>query len=811
MTIKKLFCLAACTLLCAGSASLKAQFTLSGAVKNEQGEAVPFALVTINNTQRALHANEDGSYSFTKLPAGNYVVSAVSVGFARQIDSVNLQNDQQHNFVLISSNKQLDEVVVNATRVDDNSGMAFSNMDAQTIQKQNLGQDAPFVLQQLTGVVVNSDAGNGVGYTGLRIRGSDATRVNITINGVPVNDAESQGTFWVNMPDLLSSVNSIQVQRGVGASSNGAGAFGATINMETNQLNEKPYAQLISTAGSYNTFRNTVAAGTGLLNNRFVLDARASAITSDGYIDRAYSNLNSYYLSAAYYGKKSVVKLINFRGNEKTYQAWNLVPEDSVKNGNRRYNEIGSYTDENGNKRYYENQTDNYMQNNYQLHFIKHFNNRLHFNLIGHYTKGRGYYEEYKEGQDFERYGMNEPQLMLPDSTFIQSTDLIRRRWLDNDFVGGIFNLSYRPSADLSFTLGGGYNTYYGKHFGRVMWARYASNSEIDHEYYLNTANKNDANVYLKANWRATGKLNLFADLQHRRVDYSYLGPDNSDTLSQQLQVFNFFNPKLGLSYDLNTHINLYGSAAVGNKEPNRNDFIENRPDNQPKHEQMLDIEAGCRFTSSDLRILVNFYNMQYKNQLVLNGEINDVGASKRINVPVSFRRGIEFELSYRFSSLITLAGNVAYSKNKIVNFDEYVDHYASDYSYLGNLRTQTHQLTDISFSPDLVSSVQLLISPVKGLELAFIHKYVGRQFLDNTSTISRSIDPYGVMDFRLNWKLRSAPDLTLMLGVYNLLNKKYETNGYTFGWYEGAERITYNYLAPAAPVNFLAGFSLKF
>jgi iron complex outermembrane receptor protein len=797
---------------------MNAQHSISGQVRTAQGEPVPFAVIGIKNTQWSTIAGADGSFKIRNLKNDVYILTTRGVGFLEKTDTLSLSGDLSFDPVLQESNKHLDEVVVNATRVDQNSGMAYNNVDAETLKKQNLGQDAPYMLNQLPGVVVNSDAGNGVGYTGLRIRGSDATRINVTINGVPVNDAESQGTFWVNMPDLVSSVNNIQVQRGVGASSNGAGAFGASINFQTNQLNEKPYAEVISTAGSFATFRNTLAAGTGLMNGKFTLDARASSVKSAGYIDRASSDLQSYYLAAGYYGKKTVLKFINFSGWEKTYQAWNYVPEDSIRNGNRTYNSCGEYYDANGNLRYYRNETDNYNQNNYQLHLIQQVNSRLNFNLTAHYTKGKGYYEQYRAGERFSRYNMAAPVFHINDSVSytVQSTDLIRRRWLNNDFVGGIFNLNYTPSSRLSFVLGGGYNTYFGLHYGRVMWATYASDAEIDHQYYLNTANKNDGNVYLKANYRPTSDLNVFFDMQVRAVDYRFLGFNDTIAgdaeMTMQNQAYVFFNPKMGISYNLNRNTNVYASVAVGNKEPNRNDFVESTPSSRPKPEQLLDIEAGFKYSLRKLYLSANVYNMQYRNQLVLNGQINDVGAYTRINVPNSYRRGIEIEANYNFSRLVSLGGNIALSRNKIKEFVEFTDSSDAAYSVYTQYKKE-YRNTDISFSPDLVSSVVLTLRPVKGLEIALINKYVGRQFLDNTSDVKRSINPYNVVDLRINYtvKTRLIPEIGLMLGVYNLLNAAYETNGYTYSYYTDATLHTFNFLAPAAPVNFLGGVSLKF
>lgn len=798
------------------SVQANAQSSLSGQILSNEQEPVAFATIGIKNSQLVTVSDGEGKFSFQNLKNDVYVISVHSLGFLDKIDTVTINGNSSFNFILTKSNKQLDEVVVNSTRVDKNSGMAFSNVDTETLKKQNFGQDAPYMLNQLPSVVINSDAGNGVGYTGMRIRGSDGTRINVTINGVPVNDAESQGTFFVNMPDLLSSTNNIQVQRGVGASSNGAGAFGASVNFQTNQLNEKPYANVISTAGSYNTFRNTLAAGTGLLNDKFTLDARASKITSNGYIDRASSNLQSYYLAGGFYGKKTVIKLINFLGQEKTYQAWNYVPEDSVKSGNRTYNELGAYYDINGNLKYYNNQTDNYKQNNFQLHFIHQFNSRVSLNVTGHYTKGQGYYEEYKPGEKFSKYNIPQPTIYGSDSTLISSTDLIRRKWLDNDFAGGIFNLKYIANQKLNFIVGGGYNTYFGRHFGKVIWAQHASTIENDHEYYRNSANKNDGNLYLKTNYSPIKKLNVFLDLQARYVDYRFLGFDALFEEKMQNQSYTFFNPKLGLSYDVNANTNIYASFAKANKEPNRDDFVNSTPQSRPKHEQLQDVEAGIKQSFKRLEWSANFYNMQYKNQLVLNGEINDVGAYNRVNVASSFRRGIELEANAALSKYFSLGGNITLSQNKIENFVEYVDSIYVDTNedeiYMQH--KNSYKNTDISFSPNVVSALMFSIKPLKDLEITFINKYIGRQFLDNTSNVNRSINPYNVLNAQVNYTIKTKfiPEISLMLSINNILNTKYETNGYTFSYYYDSDKIsTFNYLAPAALLNVMGGVSLKF
>ncbi|HQQ94158.1 MAG TPA: TonB-dependent receptor [Bacteroidia bacterium] len=792
------------------ASGLSAQCSLEGTVRDKQGKALPFVALQLKNTAFSVQSDEQGRYRFNGTACVQHTLLVRALGY-REMDTVlNTVTTKTFDPVLVVSNKNLEEVVVQSNRVDQDKGMAYNNMNADQIRQNNLGQDAPYVMGQLTGVVVNSDAGNAIGYTGIRIRGSDATRVNVTVNGVPVNDAESQNTFFVDMPDLVSSLNSIQVQRGVGASSNGAGAFGASINFETQSLKEKAYAGLLTTAGSFNTLRNTLSAGTGLLNNKFAMDIRASGIQSQGYIDRASSNLKSYFLSAVYYHKHSVLKFINFYGKEKTYQAWYYVPEDSIKRGNRTYNMAGEYKDANGIIRYYDNETDNYMQNNFQLHFIHQFSHRLHLNLTAHYTKGKGYYEQYKPGENITVYGL--PPYIQPSGDTLLYSDIIRRLWLDNDFGGAIFNLTYRHSSRLQFILGGGANDYIGYHYDRLTWTQY-NNTAMDKEYDRNKAEKRDANLYLKAVYKPISRLNIFADMQVRTVNYSFLGFDAN--LQQQMQNVNytFYNPKLGLSYDLLNAIKLYASYSAGNKEPGRDDFVQSSPQSRPKSEHLDDIEAGIRYNRNKLEAGLNYYYMNYRDQLVLNGQVNDVGAYNRVNVPESYRRGLEMELTYRPFKILEFTGNLALSVNKIKRFTEFVDSSNADYSVYVQ-KNFTYENTDISFSPNSVSSLVISLMPVKGLRISLVNKNVSRQFLDNTSKTERSINPYSVLDLRVNYtiKTRLIPELGFMLSVYNLTNLKYETNGYTYSAYMDSSQLkTSNNLATAAGINFLAGISIKF
>lgn len=664
----------------------------------------------------------------------------------------------------IQIKKQLDEVNVNALRASEKTPMTFTNLSEEEIDQQNLGQDLPYLLSTMPSVVTTSDAGAGVGYTGFRVRGSDPTRVNVTINGIPLNDSESQGVWWVNMPDFASSIENIQIQRGVGSSTNGASAFGATINLKTDGLNTKAYALSNNTVGSFKTLKNNVEFGTGLLNGKFTFDGRLSRITSDGYIDRATSDLKSFYLSGAYYGSDELLKGIVFSGKERTYQAWNGVPLNYLENDSLRT--FNSYT--------YENEVDNYGQTHYQLHYTKQLNNNSNYNLSFHYTKGAGYYEQYKASESFSDYGFSE--IIIQDDT-INETDLIRRKWLDNDFYGTVF--SYNTSIDnMDLTFGGAWNTYTGKHYGEVIWAQYASDSELGHIYYDNDATKDDFNVYTKLNYQYNDKLSLYADLQRRTIDYTFIGFDQEGNNVEQSADFDFFNPKFGVFYQMNRNRSAYASFAVANKEPNRNDFVESSPDSRPQHETLFDTELGYKINGNKLQFGINAYYMVYENQLVLTGQINDVGAYTRTNIDYSERKGIEVEAAYVISEKLKWVGNATFSENKIANFTEYVDNWDT-----WGQETIHYEDTDISFSPDLIWASTFSYELNDHLNAQFISKYVGDQYIDNTSSQERMLEAYLVHNARLSVNINSKVFKTakITFQANNLLEDKYSNNAWIY------------------------------
>lgn len=796
--------------------AVSAQITLSGSVTDGQTNgSLPGATVSINNLT-SIAASANGSYQFNNLNAGNYNIRVSFIGYQTVSRTVNLTANSTLNFVLLKNSIVTEDVNVTSTRAGVNTPIAFTNLSRKEIQKNNLGQDLPFLLTQTPSAVTTSDAGTGVGYTGIRIRGSDGTRINVTVNGIPLNDAESQGSYFVDLPDLASSVDNIQVQRGVGTSTNGAGAFGASINIQTTTRRDSAYAELNNSAGSYGTVKNTVSIGTGLLGNHFSFDGRLSRIRSDGYIDRSASQLKSYFLSGAYYGKSSILRLNVFSGQETTHQAWDGVPADSIAKGNRTYNELG-YINANGT--YYNNQTDNYTQNHYQLLYDQQLGSNFSFNGALHYTKGFGYYEEYKNDAAVADYGLTP---VTVGNTTITNTDLVRRLWLNNDFYGVTYNFKYQPSNNFNVLLGGAYNQYEGAHYNNIEFTQQTTTATPDYEYSRNNARKNDFNTFLRAEYE-TGNFLLYGDLQYRHVYYSFLGFDRNLNNVQQSATLNFFNPKAGLTYKLNEHNNIYASFAVGNHEPNRNDYVNSSPASRPRFENLKDFEIGYRTGKGVFTGGINAFYMLYKNQLVLTGSLNDVGEAIRTNIKDSYREGIEIDGRVKITRQLYWAANAAISSNKVKNFQQFL------YNYDTNTVVETdYKKTDIAFSPNFVGNSEISFRPFKNGEIAFISKYVSKQYLDNTSNTNpagvtsagnnsfaqnRYLKAYFVNNVRLNYNfaIRSVKNIGITLLVTNVFSKNYESNGATYPDIEGGQVANYNYFYPQAPINFLASLNLKF
>ena len=673
----------------------------------------------------------------------------------------------------------LDEVLVAAIRVDSKNPFSFTNLNKKEFKTRNLGQDIPILMNYLPSVVTTSDAGNGIGYTGIRVRGSDATRVNITINGIPYNDSESHGTYWVNMPDFASSLESVQLQRGVGSSTNGSGAFGASLNMLTDNFSKTSSGEISNSGGSFNSRKNTVKFSTGLMNNQFEIAGRLSVLKSDGYIDRASSDLKSYFLQGTYVGKTTLVKALVFGGKEKTYQSWNGIDAEILAN-NRTFNSAGMFTDQFGNIRFYDNETDNYQQDHYQLHWNEKISEKWNTNLAFHYTKGKGYYENYKEDAAFTDYGLT------PVGSEV-STDLIRQKWLDNDFYGTTFSTNYK-SEKLNLIIGGAYNKYEGTHFGKVIWARFASQSELGDRYYDDFATKTDANLFAKANFQLSKKISFYGDLQIRNVHYKA----NSLETGLVNDNFSFFNPKAGFNYDLNSKNAIYFSFARANREPNRDDYSSGTP----KPEQLNDFELGWRSISEKAKFNITTYYMKYKNQLVLTGALNDVGAPLRENVGDSYRLGLEMDASIFISNKWILRPNIAFSKNKNQNY-----YFEKD----GNLVNFGN--TNIAFSPNIVAGNCVTFAPSENLQFSVLSKFVGKQFMGNIDSENSELPSYFVNDLNISYEIQPKSvfkSVMFSLLVNNLLNVKYYSNGADYGG-------GYVYYFPQAGINFLAGISMKF
>ncbi|MGK0384826.1 MAG: iron complex outermembrane receptor protein [Bacteroidia bacterium] len=782
--------------LCLCAVQIQAQ-TISGNVySSSDSTAIPGVNVTVLGTYSGTFTDSEGKFDIRYGKSDSVKLDLTFIGFIDREISVVAGQKMLHQIYLTPTSYEKDAVVVSSTRANRNTATAYTDVDLETIERRNFGQDIPILLELEPSVISTSDAGAGVGYTGIRIRGSDATRINVTLNGIPINDSESHGVYWVNMPDLASSLDNVQVQRGVGTSSNGAAAFGGSINLQTNRFRKKWYVETTNGYGSFNTWRHTVSAGSGLIANKFTVDARFSRISSDGYVDRATSSLWSWYASAAYHGKKTMIRFNVLGGRERTYQSWYGTPEDSLET-NRTFN----FYD-------YENEVDNYGQDHYQLIIAHEFDRNWNINVNGHYTRGKGYFEQFRGQDDLADYGLE--NVIMGNDT-ITTSDLVRRRWLDNHFYGATFAMNY-TGKKVQATLGGGWNNYIGDHFGEVIQTQFTEYEELQKRYYFDNARKTDISVYIRANYQVHSKVNLFADLQLRTIEYSFEGPEADifgrvSTTQQQLNWL-FFNPKAGINYELNSRNRIYSSIAVGNREPARVDIVDATQISRPESERMYDWELGYERKDRNYSFGVNAYWMIYQNQLVLNGRVNDVGAYIRENVDQSFRLGIEVMASINILKNLSLNTNFTWSRNRILNFTEYVDDYDN-----GGQQVIEHGETEISFSPNYIAKAVLTYRPIKNLDIAFITQYVGEQFLDNTSNRDRMLNDYVTNNFRVHYNIKWKFFKEIGVGVQlnNIFNQFYESNGYTFSFISGGETATSNFYYPQAGFNFLTMLTLKF
>ncbi len=801
---------ALCVLL---SSTIFGQFSITGTVKDVLGEPLISASVIIEGSQKGTITNINGKFVINELKADSYLIKVSYLGYEphRETVVITSQNIDLQSIILRENTNKFDILVVtpiivaSPLRANTKTPMTYYNMSKEELEANNLGQDVPYLLQMTPSTVVTSDGGIGIGYTGIRIRGTDPSRINVTVNGIPVNDAESQNVFWVDLPDFASSTGSVQIQRGVGTSTNGAGAFGGTINMETNRSKIKPFVGINTSIGSFNTLKTNLSFDSGLLGS-FNINGRVSLINSDGYVDRATANLWSYQLSAKYTSGKNSIEFVNFHGKEVTYQAWYGVDLATLET-DRTINYAGMEADPP-----YENQVDDYQQTYYQLLYKHRFGN-LYFDGALHYTRGKGFYEEYKAGQNPTYYNLIAKGFV---NDTVATTDLVRRRWLDNHFYGATYGFTYIANDKAKFIIGGAANNYTGKHFGQTIWANAATNNEDLAEaaptYYEGTGDKFDFNTYAKVNYQLNKQLNVFADVQYRFVSHDIAGIDNDKRVITQSHSFNFFNPKAGFTFQQNNLSSWYASYSMANREPNRGDFTDAPTTAIPTPERLHDVELGNRLTANNWSWNTNIYYMRYDNQLVLTGQINDVGAPIRVNVDNSYRLGLELVGGVKPTKWLELRANATFSQNKIKHFVEYVD----DWDNGGQITIQ-HGKTDIAFSPNILAAGELILKPFTNkeydLELALMSKYVGKQFIDNTSVATSTLDAFWINDVRLSFGLKQdwAKNIRLTFLTRNVFNELYESNAWIYRYNFNGQIQQYEGLYPQAGRHFFLGLDLKF
>jgi len=788
--------------------SIKGQ-SLKGKVTDLNGDPLAGASVAITGTYNGIQTRADGIYNFNSLKPGNYTIRFSYIGYETLLKDLTFVNDTLLDVQLKPMAVITDDVIISATRAGDQTPLAYTNVGGDILEKRNSGQDLPYLLSLTPSFIETSEAGNGIGYTSLRIRGTDASRINVTIDGIPLNDPESQQVFWVDLPDLASSVDNIQVQRGVGTSSNGAGAFGASINIQTRGIENAPFAEINSSAGSFGTFKNNITAGTGMLKDRFAFQMRYSDLRSNGFIERTGSEHNSAFMNALYRTGNSLLKANIILGKEHTGIGWWGVPEEML-TVNRRYNPAGEYTDENGITQYYDNESDNYTQNHYQLIYSLKMAGNLSLHSALHYTKGKGYYEEYKEDGSFADYGL--PSVSIGGTTFSE-TDLIRRKWMSNDFYGLIYSLNYRNER-IEASIGGGMNFYSGDHYGRIIWMRYPGALERDHQWYFNNGNKGEAGIYGKMSWSVSQKLSFFGDLQYRYIKYSLEGIDDDLKNIGQIHRFSFFNPKAGLFLSIASNQEAYLSFSVANREPTRTDFKEASGDNEatPQSERLFDAELGYKLRFAKSSLALNMYGMIYKDQLVPTGELSNVGYPIMTNVKKSYRAGAEIIAGFIPFDFIAWDFSLTLSRNKIIDFTEhYIDYNTSDWS--SEYKSKRLGTVDIAYSPSLTASSDISIKLVPVIRLHFISKFVGKQYFDNTMNSERMLDPYFFNNVMIDLEpeIKHLKGASLQLLVNNIFNAKYESNAYGGNWFEDGAEKSWSYYFPQAGVNFMVKIGLKF
>ena len=800
---------------------INAQNLINGVVTNEENKPLSGATIKLKPGNIESISNGNGKFVINNLKKGTYNLLVTYLGYEPYKEKIEVNGKMEIKISLSKSVFQTKEIIISTTRATENTPTSFSTISTQEIKKRKAVQDIPYLLQLTPSVVSTSDAGTGIGYTNFRIRGTDLNRINVTVNDIPLNDAESHGVWFVNMPDFIESTSSIQVQRGVGTSSNGAAAFGASVNMQTNSVSTDPYAEINNAFGSFNTMKNTIKAGTGLIDGRFSFDARLSQIKSDGYIDRGTSDLKAFYVSGTYHGDNDIVRFNVFSGHEITYQAWEGIPKaklDEDEDGMQLFADYMGYSNEERenliksdprtfNRYLYENQIDDYKQDHYQVFYTRNINDNFKANVAYHQTNGYGFYESYRYDKDIEDY--NGTILVSNNDTIGTSTDLIDRKYLDNIFYGGIASLKITYPF-LDGAIGGGWNRYDGDHYGEVIWAQNSLASFTpNNRFYDNNGVKDDANVYAKANIKVSEKLYTYIDLQFRSINYKIDGFDDDGRNLTQNHTYNFYNPKAGLFAKFNDNISSYLNLAIANREPNRSNFVDADPNKpEPTSEKLYNAELGSKIKNEKWSVNANAYMMYYEDQLVLTGNINDVGGAIMENVDQSYRIGIEFALGVKPIDWIELQGNITLSQNKILNFVSYTDNWDTWGQEIEELGT-----TDISFSPNIIANSSIKVMPIENFEILLISQYVGDQYLDNTSNKDRKLDAYFVNNLRLDYSIATSwlKNANIYVQVNNIFDTEYISNAWIYPFYSGGNLNYLDGYYPQAGINFMTGINLRF
>ena len=782
---------------------------IRGIVSDADGHPLGGASVVIDSLSSGVAAGNDGRYMLRGLKNGTYTIRFSFTGYESSIEVIYLEGTATADASLKEATYVADEVVVRGSRAGSRTPMAYTTIEASSLSKSDMTRDMPWLLSITPSLVETSDAGNGVGYTSLRIRGTDANRINVTVDGIPLNDAESQQVFWVDLPDLASSTGSIQIQRGVGTSTNGSGAFGASVNISTLTPPDDPGAAIDFSGGSFNTFRTMAKVWTGLLDDQFSLMIRGSSILSDGYIEHSASDIKSVMISGTWTVPSNVLRFNILNGKERTGISWWGVPQELL-TVNRRYNPAGEYTDTEGKVQYYEDETDNYGQNHYHLFNTHMFSSNLILNTGLHYTTGAGYYEEQKSDVDPGEYGLGQ---IFSDGEVITETDIVQRKWITNNFYGAVWSL-VKQGHDVEWIFGGGASRYDGYHFGKILWMQYPGTIIPGYEWYRNRGIKDEVNIYGKMNTTITGNLNGFVDLQYRYIGYMLTGPDDDMRSLTRNHFYRFFNPKAGLFWSNGSGSDAYFSASVAHREPTRSDFKDAAGDNEatPKSERLTDFEAGYTYKTAVLNLNLNLYLMQYHNQLVPTGEISNTGYPVMTNVNDSYRTGIEMSGSYRPTILAAFKMNMTLSRNKINDFRNYFFNYnTTDWSE--EYTWQDLGSVDIAYSPRITASAEIEVNPLKRVAVRLNGKYVGKQYFDNTMSNDRAIQPYLTGNMAMEYKIASRlpKEISMKLLINNLLNTMYENNAYGGMWTEDGIEKTWAYFFPQAGINYMLGISVTF